>query len=296
MIRKALLAFFILTCCACTPVPVAKPPTATSPPARPACTRPAPPPVSSITVDGKTVTVEPGKSLEVVIEESKTNEGMADGGKVDVTGEKIDNKVAGTPGHISLGSDDDYGTASSDSGGIQSSYSAIINSQKGSQWLLYLLGGLLVAAGIAWIIYVPAKWKMGAGAIGGGLGIIACGVLIDVYPWVFLVALGLGAAIAAWMAWDHLRGTKVASKTGEELDTHMKAVDAIVLAVSEYKRLGDAKLVNADGTPKTAKQMYDDIKRRVRGNINDADYEEVFGAIDNAKERAGAVVQPPPTL
>jgi len=55
------------------------------------------------------------------------------------------------------------------------------------QAALAMIGALCMAAGLVLVFY--GMWKMGAAAAGFGLMLMACGVVAEKYPWVFLIVL-----------------------------------------------------------------------------------------------------------
>lgn len=292
--RHAAIAAIILLLAACdAPKPSPAPSQTPKVSARPAASQPAPYQGSRVTLGDKTIEAPPGAAVEMTVTERRDNSGHADGGRVDVLGEKIDNKVAGTPGHLSLGADDEYGVASGESGGITANSTATAIEKRGSQIALYVIGAILVAAGVA-IGWLTGNIKLALGAGLAGLAVIGCGVLIDVYPWVFLVGLAALIAVGAWIAWDYIAASRKGKATGEALATHETALESVTAGVADIKKLGARLAVDADGKPLSFKQVYDYIKTRVAANTDDDVYAEVFDAIDAAKERAGAVSAPEP--
>jgi hypothetical protein len=61
---------------------------------------------------------------------------------------------------------------------------------------LFVFGGILVAVGVALMFF--GIWKIGLGCVAAGLSLIGCGVLINSYPWIVLIVLGIGLIIGAY--------------------------------------------------------------------------------------------------
>jgi hypothetical protein len=71
----------------------------------------------------------------------------------------------------------------------------------GSSLGLYIVGGLLIVAGVVVAIWLK-QVKLGLALAAGGGVLIAVGVTIEQYPWVWLVALGVAVGVAGWLLYS----------------------------------------------------------------------------------------------
>jgi len=61
---------------------------------------------------------------------------------------------------------------------------------------LFVFGGIMVAVGVVLMFF--GMWWLGMGVSAGGASLIACGIMINQYPWVVLIVIGVGLVAAAY--------------------------------------------------------------------------------------------------
>jgi len=86
---------------------------------------------------------------------------------------------------------------------------------------LYWIGGLVMAAGVG-VILLLKDMRSGLLVVAGGAMIAGLGALLNRYPWVTLVAGGIGALLAGFYIWQRWR----AVREREALHTVVRAVEA----------------------------------------------------------------------
>lgn len=79
---------------------------------------------------------------------------------------------------------------------------------------LFVFGGFMVAAGV--ILMVFGMWKLGLGVASGGAALIGCGIMINQYPWVVLIVIGVGLLATGYYVYTEYNKKKV---VGEKRDT-----------------------------------------------------------------------------
>jgi hypothetical protein len=92
---------------------------------------------------------------------------------------------------------------------------------------LFVFGGLMVAAGTVLTFF--GMWKLGMGVGAGGASLIACGVVINEFPWVILVVIGVGLLAAGYYIYTEVKKKKL---SGENKDTNF-VLEELVDAVSK---------------------------------------------------------------
>lgn len=104
------------------------------------------------------------------------------------SGKDVSQSITGTPPELNL---PEAGGARG--GGVRGAAEVLAG---GDSWPLYVIGGLLIVAGLGGLYL--RQVRLGATAIAGGIGL----VLMTVYPIVFWIILGLGVAGVCLWAWD----------------------------------------------------------------------------------------------
>ena len=87
--------------------------------------------------------------------------------------------------------------------------------------LLCAIGGLAVLGGIVLAVWAK-RVTLGLAVAGGGGGLIAAGVLFEVYPWVLLIALAAVLGVGVWWLVD----AKFAGKAKSALSAIVRGVEA----------------------------------------------------------------------
>jgi len=180
-----------------------------------------------------------------------------------VTGNVEDAAVE--PPAVALGSG---GTASS--GGSRVS-GLIQDLGGGSIPVLYWIGGLVMAGGIA-VVLIARDLRSGLVVMSGGAVIVGLGAVLDEYPWVTLVAVGLGLAGAVCYVWQRrqeVKATKAAAEAAAEAARQEQALHATVRAVESV-------------SPEVGKQVKEQIKAAAG-----AAHEEVKDTITEVKRAEG---------
>lgn len=83
---------------------------------------------------------------------------------------------------------------------------------------LYGIGGLMMAAGVAWALLVGKKLT-GFGVAVAGVGVVAVARVLELYPWAPLVAVGLALLVGGLLLYDSWRDKRT-------LGTVVKSVEA----------------------------------------------------------------------
>jgi len=92
---------------------------------------------------------------------------------------------------------------------------------------LFVFGGLMVAAGAVLMFF--GMWKLGVGISVGGGALIGCGIVINEFPWVILVVIGVGLVAATYYIYTEVHKKKL---SGENKDTNF-VLEELVDAVSD---------------------------------------------------------------
>jgi len=92
---------------------------------------------------------------------------------------------------------------------------------------LFAFGGIMVAVGVGLIIF--GMTRIGVVCIGAGFALIACGVVINQYPWVFLIVVLLALCIGVYFIYNQYKKKVV---TGESVD-RMYVLESIVDLVAK---------------------------------------------------------------
>jgi hypothetical protein len=90
---------------------------------------------------------------------------------------------------------------------------------------LFIFGGIIVAVGVGLIIF--GMGRLGAVAIGSGIALIACGVVINSYPWVFLIVVLLGLVIGGYFLYNQYKKKKIQGESEDQFYTLERLVDLI---------------------------------------------------------------------
>jgi len=79
---------------------------------------------------------------------------------------------------------------------------------------LFVFGGIIVAVGVGLIIFGMAR--IGVVCIGAGIALIACGVVINQYPWVFLIVVLLGLCAGTYFIYNQYKKKKITGDSGDQ--------------------------------------------------------------------------------
>lgn len=82
---------------------------------------------------------------------------------------------------------------------------------------LFIFGGILVAIGIALTYF--GLWKIGIGTAIAGFSLIGCGVLINTYPWIILIALLVLLGVGAYFVYLKIQSIKKEKENADQLET-----------------------------------------------------------------------------
>lgn len=230
----------------------------------------------AIAPDG-TIIAGPGQRVEIIddrIEPStlRTDSARARGANVSAFGQEVKTSTQQEPSKVSIGGIDGDGIGGGGSAGQAGGTSTEMKiiGVPPKQAGLYLFGGLLVAAGIGLLVY--GLRTPGICCVGGGFALITCGVLIDSYPWVFLIAGLIGAALLAYLLISKFllhREGGAASTTNEVL----------VRAIADF-----------EATNPTATAA---LKELIRYHTDRADEDKVKSTVSAIKRRANIGNSPP---
>lgn len=80
---------------------------------------------------------------------------------------------------------------------------------------LFVFGAIMVAAGVI-LIFFGMTW-LGLGVGSGGAALIGCGIMINQYPWVILIVIGIGLVSAGYYLYTTY---KKKALVGENKDTN----------------------------------------------------------------------------
>ena len=135
-------------------------------------------------------------------------------------------RVDGVDAEIPAGS---TGTLRIDAEGKQetSSIVSIITSWKlnSAPVQLMLFGGIAVAVGVGLLIF--GMTKIGIACIGMGMSLIGCSILINNYPWVVLVVIGLALLIGVYFFYNQLSKKRVEGECDKQMCVLTKLCRAI---------------------------------------------------------------------
>jgi hypothetical protein len=92
---------------------------------------------------------------------------------------------------------------------------------------LFVFGGIMVAVGVVLMFF--GMWWLGMGISAGGASLIACGIMINQYPWVVLIVIGVGLVAAGYYIYVEHRKKNL---LGENKDTNF-VLEELVEAISE---------------------------------------------------------------
>lgn len=98
---------------------------------------------------------------------------------------------------------------------------------------LFVFGGIIVAVGVGLIIF--GMGRIGVVAIGSGIALIACGVVINSYPWVFLIVVLLGLVIGAYFLYNQYKKKKISGENEDQFYTLERLVDLIARLPDEMQ-------------------------------------------------------------
>jgi hypothetical protein len=109
---------------------------------------------------------------------------------------------------------------------------------------LFVFGAVLVAIGIV-LCYFGA-WRLGIGAVCAGFSLIACGILIDKYPFVILIVIGIALVAAALYVYQWWKLQNTSGKADDRLLVLQKLTAQIDLLSTEEKAKIKAALKEDD--------------------------------------------------
>ena len=143
----------------------------------------------------------PGPELPEDYEDKKPLKIKADGVDVELP--------AGTKGKLKIGAQTNIQTTS---------LTSMISSWKlnSAPVQLTVFGGILVAVGIGLVIFGMSKIGIACAGMGGSL--IACAIMINNYPWVVLIVMGLALVAGGYFLYNQYKKKKI---EGESVDQMM---------------------------------------------------------------------------
>jgi len=80
---------------------------------------------------------------------------------------------------------------------------------------LFVFGGFMIAAGA--VLMFMGMWKLGLGLSVAGGALIGCGIMINQYPWVILIVIGVSLVAAGYYIYTEVNKKKL---KGENTDTN----------------------------------------------------------------------------
>lgn len=104
---------------------------------------------------------------------------------------------------------------------------------------LFVFGAVLVAIGVV-LCYFGA-WTIGLGAVCGGFALIACGILIDKYPFVILIVIGVALVAAAIYVYQWWK----LQKTTDDSDNRMLVVQKLTQEIEKLSKEEKDKIKTA---------------------------------------------------
>lgn len=167
---------------------------------------------TSLEINGNKIKVPKGDSVSVSIKENikESSKKVSDKASAEAKGAGI--KTDGPGGDKFNASAPSVGlTGVGTADGGDTTFKGVVAAVKGGSYLLYWFGGILIVAGV--LVGAGLKEvKLGVAIAGGGGALIATAVLIEQFPWVFLLipvaAIGIGA-----YSYFHLKSKNVALGT-----------------------------------------------------------------------------------
>jgi hypothetical protein len=79
---------------------------------------------------------------------------------------------------------------------------------------LFVFGGIMVAVGGVLIFF--GMWKLGIASIISGFSLIGCGIMINQYPWIVLVVIGLGFIAGVVFIWTQYHKKKAHASVDDQ--------------------------------------------------------------------------------
>jgi len=98
---------------------------------------------------------------------------------------------------------------------------------------LFIFGGILVAVGVVLIIF--GMVKVGIMCIGAGFALITCGVLINQYPWIFLIVFGVGAIAGIYFIYIQFKKKSTIQENTDQQYVLEKLVDLVARLPEEFQ-------------------------------------------------------------
>lgn len=124
---------------------------------------------------------------------------------------------------------------------------------------LFVFGGIIVAVGVGLMIFGMAR--IGVVCIGAGIALIACGVVINQYPWVFLIVVLLGLVIGAYFIYNQYKKKKLTGESIDQMYVLELLVDLIARLPEDMQEKYFKKPLREDDQSVTVRQ----ITRKARG-------------------------------
>ncbi len=122
----------------------------------------------------------------------------------------------------------------------------------GGQTVLYVIGALLIAAAVIPIVLRPRRLGLAAAMVGAGMLVIGAGVVIQSYPWVFLVAVLVVFIAIAWLAYEAWRRGRIEA-----------AAKVITQAIEDYDRDEQVPVQGAEDDVTVPVNVGDRVKHAV---------------------------------
>jgi len=124
---------------------------------------------------------------------------------------------------------------------------------------LFVFGGIIVAVGVGLIIFGMAR--LGVVCIGAGIALIACGVVINQYPWVFLIVVLLGLCIGAYFLYNQYKKKKITGENGDQQYVLERMVDLVARLPNDLQEQYFKQPLREDDQSSTVRT----ITRKARG-------------------------------
>lgn len=90
---------------------------------------------------------------------------------------------------------------------------------------LFVFGGIMVAVGCVLMFF--GMWYLGMGVSIGGGALIGCGILINEFPWVILIVIGVGILAAGYYIYTEVKKKKVLGENRDKGFVLEELVDAV---------------------------------------------------------------------
>ena len=127
--------------------------------------------------------------------------------------------------------------------------------------ILIIGGGFAVAVGVVLCFF--GGLSLGLAVVAFGIAMIACGVVIEQYPWVFLIVLALGLVAGVLLAYKVYKARQADVESGDKSTALAEIVKAIeALPTIEQMNL-KTKLAMTDVSA-TVRKVVDKVKGRVK--------------------------------